>query len=420
MGFFDNIFSFNKRKERKNGLRYAKMMSGALPVFSSFGTDVYASDIVQNAVRRVCKQMAKLHPRHIVSDNDGMVRTKYGSDLNRLLKFGPNPLMSTSDFLSRITYQYETKKNVYILPTWERIPVGNDGKYKRRYTGLWPLNPQNVDFMCDDNGVLYISFAFASSPGEWFTYRYGDIIHWRKDYTESDFFGGGINGEPANTAKLKLLEADSNATQAISNGILNSNAIYGIIKQNSLMDDGTLKDKQEEFEKRIKDKKSGFLIMDLKEDFQQVTIDPKIIASDVSEKVVQRILAEYSMSLDIYNGEFDEEGYQAWYESYLEDLIVALGQEFSRKLFTERELEVGNEISFYQSGLQYMNTSNKVNVATILTNIGFLTDNQIGQIFGYEPFEGGNVRHQSLNYIDREIANQYQMANMEKVSDKDA
>ena len=35
-------------------------------------------------------------------------------------------------------------------------------------------------------------------------------------------------------------------------------------------------------------------------------------------------------------------------------------------------------------------------------------------MFGYPPFEGGEVRHMSLNYIDREIANSYQLGKLSK------
>jgi hypothetical protein len=30
-------------------------------------------------------------------------------------------------------------------------------------------------------------------------------------------------------------------------------------------------------------------------------------------------------------------------------------------------------------------------------------------MFGYEPYEGGNTRYMSLNYVDVNIANEYQM-----------
>ena len=94
----------------------------------------------------------------------------------------------------------------------------------------------------------------------------------------------------------------------------------------------------------------------------------------------------------------------------MEHQIIGLGQVFSRVLFTDRELDAGNEIIFYNQGLMFTNTANKIKSVDILTRIGVLTDNQVLNIFGYPPFEGGDIRHISLNYINREIADTYQMA----------
>lgn len=91
-------------------------------------------------------------------------------------------------------------------------------------------------------------------------------------------------------------------------------------------------------------------------------------------------------------------------------MIISLGRVFSKTLFTKRELEVGNEIIFYNQGLQFMNTANKINATDILTRLGTLTDNEVLAIFGYPPFEGGNTRKMSLNYINREIADTYQLS----------
>ena len=73
-------------------------------------------------------------------------------------------------------------------------------------------------------------------------------------------------------------------------------------------------------------------------------------------------------------------------------------------------MEVGNEIIFYNQGLMFTNMTNKIKAVDILTRIGVLQDNQVLNIFGYPPFEGGDVRHISLNYINREIADQYQLS----------
>ena len=145
MGIF-NIFG--KLKEKVNKYTYAKMMNGYTPIFNSFGNDIYASDIVQNAVRCIQNDISKLNPKHIRVDPNTGLQTIVNDSLNKLLKYGPNPLMTTTDFLEKIVYLREIDKNVFIYPAFNKILLGN-GKYKREYTGLWPLNPIEADFLED-------------------------------------------------------------------------------------------------------------------------------------------------------------------------------------------------------------------------------------------------------------------------------
>ena len=403
MGIFNIIKNY---KQNKMIREYAKMMTGSTPIFSSFGDNIYASDIVQNAIRCLQLDMSKLCPKHIRIDPNSGLQTVVNDEINKLLKFGPNPLMTTSEFIEKIVYLREIDKNVYIYPSYEKVDLGN-GKYKRKYTGLWPLKPSSVEYLEDDSGILWIKFQFAN--GENYTFKYVDIIHWRKDYTANDFCGGDINGQANNRALLKLLNVNDISLQSIEKGIKSSLSVRGIVKIQTLIDDEKQEEARKKFEEKMKNNESGILAIDLKNDFVPINMNPKFIDKDTMEFIDKRILANYGVSIKIFNGDFSEEDYQAYYEKTLEPMIVSLGRAFTKCLFTDRELEVGNEIIFYQQGLMYMNTSNKINAADILTRLGTITDNQVLAIFGYPPFEGGDVRHMSLNYINRDIADQYQL-----------
>jgi len=68
------------------------------------------------------------------------------------------------------------------------------------------------------------------------------------------------------------------------------------------------------------------------------------------------------------------------------------------------------KLSSTKQNLELMDTKNKMAFVTALGDRGILTDNQILALFGMAPYEGGNTRHISLNYIDAALANTYQMA----------
>lgn len=408
MGIF-NILA--KAKQRITNYTYAKMMNGYTPVFNSFGDNVYASDIVQAAIGCIQNDISKLNPRHIRIDPNTGLQSEINDNINKLLKYGPNPLMSTSDFLEKIVYLREINKNVFIYPAYKKVPLGN-GKYKREYTGLWPLNPIEVEFQEDLAGEMFLCMKFSS--GDDVTLSYKDVIHWRKNYGANDFSGGDINGMADNGSLLKLLDTSDIIMQGIKKGIKTSLSLKGVIKINTMLDDEEQEKKRRAFEEKMKNSESGILPMDIKGDYIPINLDPKIIDKDTMEFIDRRILANYGVSHSIFNGEFNEEIYQSYYEKTLEPMIVSLGRAFTRVLFTDRELDVGNEIVFYQQGLMYMNTANKINAVDILTRLGTVTDNQVLSVFGYPPFEGGDVRHMSLNYINRDIADQYQLSGATK------
>lgn len=399
---------FKSYKEKKILKQYAKMLNGGIPVFSQFGNDIYSSDIVNSCIRSIATEMGKLQPKHIRVTNG--IQTNVNSSINRLLKFGPNEFMTTKDFLEKCTWIYEKKYNCFIYPKYELKDV--PGGTTRYYTGFYPLNPIEVDFLEDIEGKLYIKFYFAN--GDDYTMPYKDIIHWRKDFSDNDLMGGDENGNPKTQDILKVLKTNHTITEGLEKAVKSSLSIRGILKINTLLDDEKQEAERKEFEQKLSNSQSGILPMDLKGEYVPLKVNPTVIDKNTLEFVERKILNHYGVSLPIINGDFTDEQYQAFYEKKLEINIIGLNQAFSKTLFTDRELDHGNEVIFYGQKLLFTNTKNKIAVADILGNRGALTDNELLELFGYPPFEGGDKRHMSLNFIDRDIAGQYQMNKIDK------
>lgn len=395
MGFFKNIM--NKYKS----YTYAKMLSGETPVFSQFGEDIYASDIVKNCIRCTANEMSKLKPKHIRVLAEDKQQT-INSSINRLLKVSPNPLMTTSEFLEKCVWLRETTYNCFIYPQFYINEVG-----KRIYTGFYPLKPMNVDFLEDDSGTLFIKFTFGN--GTEATLKYRNIIHWRKDFSFNEFMGGNARGQADNRELLKILNVNNTITEGLDKAVKSSLTINGIVKINTLLDDEIQQKEREKFERQLQTSQSGILALDMKSDFISLSRNnPVVIDKNILEFIEAKILNRYDVSLPILTGDFNDEQYQAFYDKKLEPMINSLGQAFNKCLFTDREIDMGNEVIFYPQQLLFTNTKNKIAVGDILGNRGALTDNQLLELFGYPPFEGGDIRHMSLNYINRDLADSYQ------------
>jgi HK97 family phage portal protein len=394
---------FNK----KTSATYAKMLDNNYPVFSQFGQNIYASDIVQMAIDRIATEISKLQPKHIRTDPDGkQVIPK--SALNRLFKFKPNPLMTTKDFLEKVIWLLYMNYNCFIYPMYKMIPDGKGG-FTREYEAFYPLDPSAVTFLQDAAGTLFVKFEFRG--GESFDLNYADVIHLRKKFSLNSIMGGGSNGQPDNTALLKILAVNDTVLQGLEKAVKTSMAVRGILKIATLLDDDKQQAERKRFEEAINNSESGILPMDLKGDYVDLKPNPKVIDSETLSFIQNRILFWYGVPLKIWSGEFSDNDYQAWYETTLEPIVLGLGQAFSPCVFTTTELNHGNEMVFYHRNMMYLSTQSKLELIKIAGEQGLLTDDQKLQILGYPPLEDGtgNRRTISLNYVSVLIADQYQL-----------
>ena len=96
---FDFIQKYKKQKQNK---KYAAMLNGYTPLFSQFGNDIYASDVVQQAISCIVFEMKKLTPVHIRTTNGETIPIP--DDIQRLLKI-PNERMTQAVFNEKIFWQ---------------------------------------------------------------------------------------------------------------------------------------------------------------------------------------------------------------------------------------------------------------------------------------------------------------------------
>lgn len=404
--FFKGIA--NKAKQ----YTYAKMLSGYIPVFSQFGTDIYVSDVVQNCIDIIATELSKLQPKQIRIDNNG-IQTIPRNSFNRLFKFAPNEIMTTRDFLEKVIWLLMFNYNVFIYPTYEIIR-DKKGNQIKNYTGFYPLNPTKVDFLQDEAGFLFVKLYFSS--GLDFTLRYLDVIHIRKKFSLNDIMGGGMNGQPNNTALLKVLQINDAVLQGLEKGIKTSLSIRGILKINTMLDDDKQQAEREKFEKAIKSGESSILPLDLKGEYTPINVDPKLIDKDTLSFLENKVLNWYGVSVPILTGDYNDEQYQAFYEKTLEPIVIGLGQAFSKTLLTQRELDVGNEIVFYHKNMMYLSTKTKLDILKTVGEQGLLSDDEKLALLGYPPLAdgSGSRRTMSLNFIDVNLASAYQMGRQNK------
>jgi HK97 family phage portal protein len=348
--------------------------------------------------------MKKLRPEHIREvDNDV---APVNGVIQRVLN-NPNPLMTTSDFLEKVTWLLYLNYNVFIVPTYYEWKDPKDGKVKKHYDGLYPIQPSQVDFIEDAGNRLFIKFRFNNTQE--FIVKYSDIIHIKKNYSVNQYMGGNENGQPDNDALLKTLDINHQLLQGVAQAMKSSFAINGVIKYNTMLDDGKTETALKELEAKLKKSESGFLRLDLKAEFMPIKKEIQLVHPDTLKFLDEKILRHYGVSLPILTGDYNKEQYEAFYQKTLEPLIIAFSQAFTKVLFTDTERSYGNKIKFYPKDLIFMSVDQTIQMVTLLSNTGALYENEKRVAFGLRPLpELVGKRYMSLNWVDVNIANQYQ------------
>lgn len=400
MSWFSRLF-----QKGPKDVRFAPTMDGYVPIFSQFGTNIYASDVVQQALKCIVDEMKKLNPMHIRYVDSDPVPVK--GNIQEVLD-NPNQLMTTSEFLEKTMWLLLMNYNVFIVPTYYTWADEKTGATRRSYESLYPLNPTQVDFIEDAGGRLFVKFTFWNGYNT--TVAYNDIIHIRYNYSVNEYMGGNRLGQPDHLALLGTLQLNDQLLQGIAKAMKASYAINGVVKYNTMMDDGKTMAALKELENKLQNSESGFLPLDLKADFTPLPRATNIVDDKTLKFIDEKILRSFGVPLAILTGDYTKEQYEAFYQKTLEPMIKSISQAFTKKLFTPRERAFGNKIELYPKDLIFMTTAQKIEMVNLLAPTGAMFENEKRTTFGLMPLpELEGKRYMSLNWIDANDASQYQV-----------
>ena len=405
MEWFSKLF-----KRQPKDSKFAPTFNGLTPIFSQYGTDIYASDVVQQALKCIVDEMKKLNITHVrFMETDP---TPVKSNIQDLLD-NPNDLMTTTEFIEKCTWLLLMNYNVFIVPTYYTWRDDKTGAEKRYYEALYPLNPSQVDFIEDSSNTLYVKFTFWN--GENTTLKYDDVIHVKYNYSINEYMGGNELGQADRRGLLDTLSLNDTLLKGIAKSMKASYSVNGIVKYNSLLDGGKTEVALKELEEKLNNSESGFLPLDIKSEFTPIQKKAEIVDEKILKFIDEKILRTWGIPLSILTGSYDKETYESFYQKALKPIIVSFAQAFTKKLFTRRERAFGNRISMYAEELIFMTTEQKVKLVDLLSPTGTLFENEKRAIFGFPPLEElKGKRLMSLNWIDVTNASEYQVGRQDK------
>nr|DAS89619.1 MAG TPA: portal protein [Caudoviricetes sp.] len=389
----DTIFNVKPTQIDSTKYTNAQLINSYTNFITNYNAEIYNDLAVRSCVDTIARHVAKLKPVHIIQDENG--RNAQKSSINSLLANRPNIYMSTSDFLYKIASQLLFYGNAFVY-------IQKDDK--QNINGFYPIDFTSCELKEYDNN-LYLKFNFNNAKN--IVIPYTDIIHIRRNYSTHDLLG-----QDAYKPLLETLTNLSKSRQSISNKVENGGKISGILKLSGMVSQSEWKTKAELFADWFKSstsKSGGVATIDSTADFIPVSTKAESAEEAQLKYLQSEVYSYFGINEAIVNGSYNETEWQAFYESIIEGIKIQLSQEFTAKVFTEKEKEYGNIIDFNSNRLTYASTTNKVNMVKELGALGLLTTNEARELFDLPPVEDGDKRLVSLNYINADKADEYQL-----------
>lgn len=362
MGALQNIFKNTKLVQRYS--RW-KELGTYNSIFSSFGQDIYKSEIVRSCIRPLAEHTSKAN----VKCTDKRIE--------KILNVNPNMYMNGKDFLYKVRTKLEIKNTAFIY-------IGRDEFGKA--VNFYPVPYSYFEAVEYQNG-LFIKFHFDGEEARQLVLPWEDLAVVRKDYNSSD-----ISGDE-NRPILNMLELINTTNQGIANAVKATANLRGILKSTkAMLSPEDIKKNKDTFVKDYLnlENEGGIASLDSTQEFTPITMQPTITNYAQMKEFRENVYRYFGVNDSIVMSDYTESQMEAFYESRIEPFLVALSLELTRKIFTKREQGFENHVVYESNRMQYASNATKLAMVALVDR-GALTPNEWRQIFNLSPVEGGDV-----------------------------
>lgn len=391
---------FGTGGDKKTATVY-KLLNSYENYFYPVADCIYDDATVRTCIDAIAKNVAKLKISHNRRKGDAVVQVD--NRLNYLLGTRPNEFMSAYDFIYKIVSQCYCHNNSFTYI--KRDQLGN-------IIGFYPLDYGAVSLV-EYDGEMYCKFAFMQAG--FVTVPYTSIIHIRKHFNTHDIFGDSnkeILGE--NLSLLTTLK------QGLKKAVKEGSRIKGLLKFTGILRPEDQQAQLDLFTSNIKSTSNGSGIgsTDAKADFIELKSQNTTADNNQMNLVRDDVYRYFGISEKIITANYTESEWNAFFESVIEPLAIQMSQEFTSKVFSEKERGYGNEITFTMNRLEYVSLDSKVNLVQVLQQTGVMTINELREIFGFSALPDGGKRLVSLNYVNSEKQDKYQVNEDVKITEE--
>ena len=380
MGLFD-IFLKNRPKVNQEKMQAFKMLNGYEPKFTTWGGEIYESELVRAAINARAVHVSKL--KFNVS---GSAKPA----LQNKLQKGPNQYQTWSQFLYRVSTILDVHNTAFLVPIYDQY-----GEVSGIFCPL-PHKTEIVQYGTGNTVKPYLRYEFGW--GEKASIELENCGILTKFQYRSDFFGEN------NHALFPTMDLIHIQNQGIEEGV-KSAATYRFYAQvnNFSKTEDLAKERQLFSEENFsKDSKAGGLLLfpNTYSNINQVKSEPYTIAADEMKLIKDNVYQYFMVNEDVLTNKAYGDAWSAFYEGAIEPFAIQFSEVMTKMLFTFREQGNGNIVMLTANRLQYMTNKDKLDVSSQLLDRGVMSINDIREIWNLTPVEGGDVRIIRGEYYD--------------------
>lgn len=334
-------------------------------VFSPFGGNIYMSDDVRTSIRALAEHTSKANPKCT------------NKEIERLLSINPNKYMNGKDMLAKLRNILEIKNTAFLYIERDNL---------NHVKGFYPVPYQSYEALESPSGRLYIKFEFNGEAVDSLVLPWDDLAVLRKDYVFSDI--GGENNAPL----LPTLDVVNTMDAGLKNAVKSTANLRGILKSTkAMLSPDDLRKQKDTFVKDYMnlENEGGIASLDATQEFKEINLKPTTASAEEAEAYRERVYRYYGVNKKIITSDYTEDEYDAFYESRIEPVLIALSLELTRKIFSDREISFGNQVWFESNRLQYASAKTKISMVALVDR-GLMTPNEYRALFNMAPYEGGD------------------------------
>ena len=371
MGLLEKIFRPWTNTEEQIALKDAHTTFTTLtayrPAFTSWGGAIYESDLVRAAIDARARHISKLK-----------VET-YGTakpSLQSKMRLAPNQWQTWSQFLYRVSTILDIHTTAVVVPVLDEY---------LQTTGYFPVLPHKCAVV-EFEGEPWLRYKF--SHGQTAATPMSECAILTRYQHVSDFFG---DGNKALDETMKLVHIQN---EGIEEAVKNS-ATYRFMAQASnftMAEDLANERKRFTRENLTADAEANngvLLFPNTYQNIKQIEAKPYTVDAPQMELIRKNVQNYFGVSETVMQNLANADQLDAFFNGAIEPFAIQFSEAMTKAMFTERERAQGSFLMANANRLQYMSTTQKVQMAKELGDRGAILIDEIRELFNYPPLPDG-------------------------------